>query len=377
MEFLTGIWDYVVPFLIILTILVFVHELGHYLIARRNGVRVEVFSIGFGPEIFGWDDRAGTRWKFSLIPLGGYVKMFGDADAASTPGGDLDRLTSAEREVAFPCKSVGKRMAIVVGGPAANFLFAIVLLAGLFTFVGQPYTPADIGVVSEGSAAELAGLQPGDVIVRMDGAAIARFEDVQRIVRDRPGQPIDMTVERGGVAVALTVTPTPTEITDRFGKSHRIGLLGIGRSGMAFVRRDPLTAVWQASVETVSLSAATLQAVGQMIAGTRSTEELGGPLRIAQMSGEQAQQGLVAIIWFMAVLSINLGLINLFPVPMLDGGHLVFYLIEAARGRPLGQRVQEFGFRLGMGMVLALMVFVTWKDLVQLNVVAFFQGLFT
>ena len=377
MEFLTGIWDYLVPFLIVLTILVFVHEAGHYLVARRNGVRVETFSIGFGPEIFGWYDKVGTRWKLSLVPLGGYVKMFGDADATSRPDGSVEEMTDEERAVAFHTKSIGKRAAIVAAGPVANFLFAIVLLAGLFSIVGQPFTPADIGTVQEGSAADAAGFRPGDVIRRIDGTDIVRFEEVQRIVRESPGRTLEIAVERDGGEVVLAATPEPVEITDRFGATHRIGLLGVGRSGMAFVRHDPFSALWYAAVETVTLTAGTLDAVGQMIAGTRTTEELGGPLRIAQMSGDMAQEGVVTLIWFMAVLSINLGLINLFPVPMLDGGHLLFYAVEAIRGRPLGQRAQEYGFRIGLAMVLALMMFVTWKDLVHLNVVAFFEGLLT
>lgn len=377
MEFLTGLWDYLVPFLIVLTILVFIHEAGHYLVARRNGVRIEVFSIGFGPEIFGWHDKVGTRWKFSLVPLGGYVKMFGDADATSRPDGSVESMTEEERAVAFHTKSVGKRAAVVAAGPAANFLFAIILLAGLFSTVGQPFTPADIGTVQEGSAAEAAGFRPGDVIRRIDGADISRFEDVQQIVRDSPGRTLEIVVARDGGEATLTAIPRPVEITDRFGATHRIGQLGVGRSGMAFVRHDPFSAVWHAATETFALTTGTLDAVGQMIAGTRTTEELGGPLRIAQMSGEMAQEGLVTLIWFMAVLSINLGLINLFPVPMLDGGHLLFYAVEVVRGRPLGPRAQEFGFRIGLALVLALMLFVTWKDLVHLNVVAFFESLLT
>lgn len=375
MDLLNGLWTYLVPFLIVLTVLVFVHELGHYWVARRNGVRVEVFSIGFGPELFGMTDRAGTRWKFSAIPLGGYVKMFGDADPAGTPGAGVATMPEAERAVSFYHKRVGQRAAIVAAGPAANFLFAILALAILFMVFGQPYTPAEIGSVQPGSAAEEAGLQPGDVIVEMNGRPITRFEEVQQIVRLNQGEPIAIVVERAGTRVSFTVTPDVTEVTDRFGNTHRIGLLGIGRQGIEYRRHDPLTAVWQAGRETVNMTLGTLAAVGQMIVGSRGTEELGGPLRIAQMSGEVAQSGVVALVWFMAILSINLGLINLFPIPMLDGGHLVFYAIEAIRGRPLGRRAQEYGFRIGLALVLTLMVFATWNDLVQLRVVEFFRDL--
>ena len=377
-EFLHHGLTYVVPFLLILTVLVFVHEFGHYLIARWNGVRVEVFSIGFGAELFGWWDSAGTRWKFSTIPLGGYVKMFGDADASSgLPAAGLARLAQADREVSFHYKRLGQRAAIVAAGPAANFVFAIAVLAVLFMTVGQPYTPPEVGQVQPASAAEQGGIRPGDVIISIDGRHIARFEDVQQAVRLNPGTPITIVVRRDGGERELRVTPTPTELTDRFGYRYEIGLLGIARSGMEYIKRDPLTALLQAGTETWSLSVGTLKAMWQIVIGTRAVDELGGPLRIAQMSGEVAQGGMVAVLWFMAVLSINLGLINLFPVPVLDGGHLLFYAAEAVRGKPLGQRAQEYGFRIGLALVLTLMVFATWNDLVHLRIVEFVKGLVT
>src|SRR6516164_1711026 len=344
-EFLHHSLTYVIPFLLILTVLVFVHEFGHYLIARWNGVRVEVFSIGFGSELFGWWDRAGTRWKFSTIPLGGYVKMFGDADASSgLPAAGPARLAQAEREVSFHYKRLGQRAAIVAAGPAANFLFAIVVLAILFMTFGQPYTPPEVGQVTPASAAEQGGIRPGDVILQIDGRTVNRFEDVQQAVRLNPSVPMTIVVRRDDQEQTLHVTPSRTEMTDRFGNHYEIGLLGIARSGVEYAKRDPGTAVVQAGVETWNLTAGTLQAMWQIIIGTRATDELGGPLRIAQMSGEVAQGGVVAVLWFMAVLSINLGLINLFPVPVLDGGHLLFYAAEAVRGKPLGHRAQEYGF---------------------------------
>ena len=375
-EYLNHGLTYIVPFLVILTALVFVHEFGHFLIARWNGVRVEVFSIGFGPEVFGWWDRTGTRWKFSTIPLGGYVKMFGDSDASSgLPVPGLARLAPAEREVSFHYKRLGQRVAIVAAGPAANFLFAVVVLAILFTTYGQPFTPAEVGQVQPGSAAEQGGIQPGDVIRSLDGSTVHRFEDVQQIVRLNPGVPMSIVVSRDGQEQTLRVTPSQTELTDRFGNHYQIGLLGIARSGMEYVKRDPATAIIQAGAETWNLSVSTLKAIWQIIIGTRATDELGGPLRIAQMSGEVAQGGVVAVLWFMAVLSINLGLINLFPVPVLDGGHLLFYAAEALRGKPLDQRAQEYGFRIGLALVLTLMVFATWNDLVHLRIVEFVKGL--
>ena len=359
---------YVVAFLVILTVLVFVHEFGHYLIARWNGVRVEVFSIGFGPELFGHRDRAGTRWKFSAIPLGGYVKMFGDSDATSgLPTANLSRLAAAEREVSFHYKRLGQKAAIVTAGPAANFVFAVVALAVLFMTYGQPFTPAKVGQVQPGSAAEQGGVQPGDLIVQIDGRQIQRFEDVQQAVRLDPGKPMTIVVERGGRDVTLHVTPKQTQMTDRFGNHYEMGLLGITHRGMDYVKRNPVVAIAQAGTETWNMSVATLKGLWQMVIGLRSTDELGGPLRIAQMSGDVAQSGGVAILWFMAVLSINLGLINLFPVPVLDGGHLLFYAAEAVRGKPLGPRAQEYGFRIGLALVFTLMVFATRNDLVHLG----------
>jgi regulator of sigma E protease len=377
MGLFTGGVDYFLPFLVILTVLVFVHELGHYLVARANGVRVEVFSIGFGPELFGWNDRAGTRWKFSVVPLGGYVKMFGDADAASMPGDRFAQMSDAERNVSFHHKRLPQRVAVVAAGPVANFVFAVVVLAGLFMTVGQPFTPPGVGQVEAGSAAQSAGLKSGDVIVAIDGSQIERFEDIQRVVRLNTGEPMKMLVRRGDHELTVAVTPRVTTFTDRFGNEHKIGLLGIERSGVNYVRRNPASALWDAGQETWSLTSGTLEAAWQMLIGLRPTDELGGPLRIAQMSGEVAQGGIVAVLWFLAVLSINLGLINLFPIPVLDGGHLLFYAAEAVRGRPLGQRAQEYGFRVGLALVLTLMVFATWNDLVHLRVVAYIKGLMT
>lgn len=375
MDVIGGFWTSVLAFLLVLTVLVFVHELGHYLVARRNGVRIETFSIGFGPELFGFTDRVGTRWKFSALPLGGYVKMFGDADPASTPGAHLAVMSAEERAVSFHHKRVGQRAAIVAAGPIANFVFSIVVLALLFMTAGQSFTPPDVGGIQPGSAAERAGIKPGDLILSVDGTGVQRFEEIRQIVSIRPGEPLAIELKRDGQAMTLTATPDSQTVTDRLGNAHQIGLLGISRGSVGMMRHDPLTAVWQAGREVAGMVTGTFTALGQMVQGSRGTEELGGPLRIAQMSGEVAQSGWYPLVWFMTFLSVNLGLINLFPVPMLDGGHLLFYGIEKLLGRPLGVRAQEYGFRIGLALVLTLMVFATWNDLVQLRVVDFFRGL--
>ncbi len=366
-QLITG---YVVPFLLVLSVVVFVHEFGHYWVARRNGVRVEVFSIGFGPELFGWNDRAGTRWKFSLVPLGGYVRMKGDEEVTSSRA---DAAKAGDPD-AFPAKSVWQRMAIVAAGPLANFLFAIVVLSALFSTVGRPYTPAEVGEVLPGSPAAQAGLAPGDRIVAVDGEPVESFEELQLIVQDHPGEPLRFTIERQSRRLEVTVVPELRVVQDQFG-TRRIGMIGVSRQGIEFRRSNPLLAPYDATVETLRIVGGTLRALGQMVVGSRGTEEIGGPLRIAQMSGEIAHQGLLPALWFTAILSINLGLINLFPIPMLDGGHLLLYTIEAVRGRPLSDRSQEIAFRFGLALVLTLMLFATWNDLVNLRIFDLFSGL--
>lgn len=377
MTWLTGGLGYIIPFLIVLTVLVFFHELGHYLVARRNGVRVEVFSIGFGPELFGWNDRARTRWKVSAIPLGGYVKMFGDADPASMPGEHVAHMTAAEQAVSFHHKRLGQRAAVVAAGPIANFLLAIVLLTVIIAVRGQQISPAEVGTVLPNSAAEAAGLAPGDVITAIDGQPIDRFEAIQRIIELNTGTPIEIVVKRGGQEVALHATPRVVNEQDRFGFTHQVTRLGIGRKGVEYVKRNPATALWYAAEETWNITTGTLKAVWQMIIGLRSTNELSGPFGIIQLSGAVAQDGILPLLGFAAVLSINLGLINLFPIPVLDGGHLLFYAAEAIRGRPLGQRAQEYGFRLGLALVVTLMVVATWNDLMRWNIFKLIRGLVT
>lgn len=378
MDFIASLAGYIVPFVVVLTIIVFIHELGHYWVARRCGVRVEVFSIGFGPELFGWNDKHNTRWKISAIPLGGYVKFFGDADATSgADNGAVAAMTAAERKVSFHHQRLRNRMAIVAAGPVANFIFAIFIYAALFSLIGQPFTPPVVGDVVQGSAAEAAGLRAGDRILSADGTHIQRFEELRSYVALRAETPIALTVLRDGGEIALTVVPSRVDVADGMGGTQRVGQIGIRTTGIDFVRHDPATAVVQAVRETWQVVANTFTYLGRIIQGRESGDQLSGPLGIAKMSGDVAKNGWLGLVSLMATLSVAIGLINLFPVPMLDGGHLMFYGIEAVRGRPLGERAQEYGFRIGFALVMSLFLFATWNDLNRLPIFNFLTGLFS
>jgi regulator of sigma E protease len=364
------------PFLLVLTALVFVHELGHYLVARWNNVAVETFSIGFGPEIVGWNDSRGTRWKISWIPLGGYVKFLGDANAASTPGEHLERLSEEERRRSFHFQPLSRRAAVVAAGPIANLLLAVLLFAGIFMTVGQPFTAPVVGAIEPASAAAAADIAVGDRIVRADGQRIERFEDLQRYVQLRPNEAIEMSLLRTERTVLVTVTPRLREIRDSFGNIHRVGQLGIRSTTVEYVRHGPFTAIWRGAVATYDIVGATLTAIRQMIVGSRGTDDLAGVIGIAHMSKQVAQVGIIALVQFAAFLSISLGLINLFPIPVLDGGHLALFALEAIRGKPLSDRVVEYSFRFGLALVLVLVAFTTINDLNRLQVFGFVSGLF-
>jgi regulator of sigma E protease len=362
---------YVIPFLFVLTVVVFFHELGHFLVARWCGVKVLTFSVGFGPELIGFNDRHGTRWKISAIPLGGYVKFFGDENAASVPDQEaLGRMDDAERRDSFFHKGVGQRAAIVAAGPIANFLLAIAIFAGVFMLYGKQVTSARVDAVQPGSAAAAAGFQAGDLVVAIDGRPIESFADMQRIVSTHAGEALQVTVERGGVRTVLKAVPALREVKDNFGNVHRIGVLGVSRStnpgDIRTERMGPVAAVRQGAEETWFVVERTLSYIGGVIVGREKADQLGGPLRIAQVSGQVATVGFIALIHLAAVLSVSIGLINLFPIPLLDGGHLMFYAIEAARGRPLSDRAQEWGFRIGLAIVLMLMIFATFNDILHL-----------
>jgi regulator of sigma E protease len=445
---------YVGAFILVLSVLVFVHEYGHYIVARWCGVRVEVFSIGFGREIYGFTDKHNTRWKVSMIPLGGYVKLFGDVDPASAKSSPevedpnthrVRPMTAEERKIAFFNQPVIKRAAIVFAGPAINYIFAIVILAAVFMFQGRPVTPPLAAGVIEGSAAQEAGFKPGDKVISINGESIGDFEEIRRAMMIGLDTPKHFEIERDGKIITIDAKPKKIEIKDRFGFKHESGRLGlispvhavqikniVKVDGMAYdnpddvrkaltknlektftieikgdgteandvlivnpikkynekmnlegaIERDllfladgetrvlqtftPPMAVVESLKHTWAVTVGTLRALGQIITGTRSPTELGGVIRIGALAGDMAQQGIIAFILFAALLSINLGLVNLFPIPMLDGGHLVFYAFEAVLGKPIPERIQEYAFNFGLLFLVSLMVFANLNDIMQL-----------
>ncbi len=357
----------VVGFLFVLTIVVFFHELGHFLVGRWCGVGVKIFSVGFGPEIVGFTDRYGTRWKLSAIPLGGYVKFLGDeTEAGGTDRDALQTMSDAERKHAFASKGVAARAAIVVAGPVANFILAIVIFTFLFAVYGREVTEARVDGVAPGSAAEMAGFQPGDVIRQLDGVEIGNFGDFQRAVSINAGTPLTIVLDRAGQSVTIVATPVLKESTDRFGNKQRVGQLGIQRQTTPENITRERYALPQAALlavqDTWFVVDRTLVYIGNLILGNESADQLGGPIKVAQISGQVAELGLLPLINLAALLSISIGLINLFPVPILDGGHLLFYAIEALRGKPLPDRIQEYGFRVGFAALMLLMLFTIVND---------------
>ncbi len=451
----SNVWLYVGTFVLVLSILVFVHEWGHYIVAKICGVKVEVFSIGFGRELFGFNDKTGTRWKLCLIPLGGYVKLYGDVDPASArhsdatsdePGGATRPMSETERRVAFFSKPVSQRAAIVFAGPAINYIFAIIILTLLFIFSGQPVTPPLAAAIVGGSSADRNGFEPNDTVLSIDGKAVNDFEDIRREMMISLDERRHFRVQRHGREIDIFASPEKIEISDRFGFKHSTGLLGLisprhaidiktitkvdgvalddtarvrkallNRMGSrfaievkagekntdtliirpeaefnaalasndeeagskdllyvaankpeVFVRYSPVVAFGKAVQQSWEVTKGTLKALGQMVMGTRSPTELGGVIRIGTLAGDMARQGLVAFVLFTALLSINLGLINLFPIPILDGGHLVFYTLEALMGRPVPDHLQEYAFRFGFAFLVCLMVYANLSDIMQL-----------
>lgn len=354
-------------FLFVLTVVIFVHELGHFLVARWCGVRVKTFSIGFGKEIFGFNDRYNTRWRLAWIPLGGYVKFLDDENGASVPSREaLQRMSAAEREGAFQTKPLASRAAIVAAGPIANFLLAILVFALTFTFVGVNVTAPRVDELVADGAAARAGFKAGDVIVSIDGQKVEAFSDMQRIVSASADNELTFGVDRSGALLTLKATPERREISDRFGNKLKVGVIGIKRNATQqewqFKQYGPVEAVGLAVKESYYIVSRTLGYLYDVVTRRESGDQLGGPLRIADISGQVASLGFLALINLTAVLSVSIGLINLFPIPLLDGGHLMFYAIEAVRGRPLSERAQEVGFRIGLAIVLLLLVYTTYQD---------------
>jgi regulator of sigma E protease len=368
-DFLHGLATFgIIPFLIVLTIVVFFHEFGHFLVARWCGVKVVTFSIGFGPELFGFNDRHETRWKVCAIPLGGYVKFFGDENAASVPDqAAAAAMNEAERKVSFVHQRVAARAAIVVAGPLANFILSIVIFAAIFMSFGRPLIPARVDAVQPDSAAAAAGLTPGDLIVAIDGRSIESFADMQRIVAESGGRTLTLTVERGGAREEITATPTKRGFCNAI-----LGISKLPSDDVKLKTESPGTAVALGVEETYFVIERSLCFVTGVIVGRESANQLGGPIRIAEVAGDAWKSGLdsggigtaiVQLLQLSAFLSASIGLLNLFPIPLLDGGHLLFYAVEALRGRPLSERAQEVGFRIGLAIVVMLMIFAAYNDI--------------
>ena len=356
------IWLILLAFLAALGPLIFIHEFGHYLVARWFGVGAETFSIGFGREIAGWTDGRGTRWKVGWLPLGGYVRFTGDMDPASM-GKNLDQLSPGERARAFHAKPVWQRFLIVLAGPMANFLLAIAIFAAFFAAFGAPSTPPVAAQVMPGSAAARAGLQPGDRILSMNGRSIEGFDDIASFTVLRPGEHVIIEVERAGRQNRLEAVLDAATEKDRFGQTYRIGRLGIANPSPAFEKVGILELIPTAVEATASTTRSMIDGLGQIITGRRPVSELHGPMKMAQIAGQVASVGVFEFIQLVALFSINLGFINLLPVPMLDGGHLALYTVEAVRRKPLGERAQEWVFRGGLAALMTLLLFTTLNDL--------------
>lgn len=368
----------ILAFVLVFSVIVFVHELGHFLVARWNGVKVDAFAIGFGPELLGYTSASGTRWKFCAIPLGGYVKMYGDANVASTgPNAQLSDEEKQNWNFTLHSKSAGQRAAVAIAGPMANFIFAIIVFFALFEIFGKPSTLPVLGGIKAESAADKAGFKVGDHLLELNGAPLDSFEQLQREILVNPDSEFKFKIKRDNADLELSVKPELKEVKDVFGNVSKIGQLGVSPGAeKKWTKLGPIDAATESVGHTWFVIQATIKGIGQMITGSRSTDELGGPIRIFQMTGQAAQVGVDALISFAALLSIGLGLINLFPIPALDGGHVLFCAVEGVRGKPLNEKAQEYVTIIGVLAVLSLMVFAVWNDLKHVKAFEWISSLF-
>jgi regulator of sigma E protease len=365
-----GVLLTIFQFLVVLTVVVFVHEFGHFIVARWCGVSVAMFSIGFGKEIFGFTDRKGTRWRFAWIPLGGYVKFVDDENAASQPSPQaLERLAPSERSGAFQTKPLWQRAAVVAAGPVANFILAIVIYTAVNLGFGVRTITPTVGEVKPGMPAAVAGIQPGDVITSIDGWSVEGFEDVQRIVGMNAGQPLKFSLDRGTEKLTLTVTPEVHSQSDTFGGSFKRGLIGIAPASLAGLKDaksvGPFEALRLGVRETYTNIAHTILGIADIVTQRQAADQMGGPILMAQVTAKVAEGGIEPLLRWVAFISANIGFLNLLPIPVLDGGHLVYYAIEGIMRRPMSRRMQEIGFQIGVALVLMLMVYVNLNDLLR------------
>ena len=363
-----GIGFTLLTYIVMIAVLVVVHEGGHYLAGRLFGVKVDAFAIGFGKELFGFNDRRGTRWKLNLIPLGGYVKFTGDMNEASQTDPAVLLLPDTERASLFVFKPLWQRAIIVAAGPVVNFLFAIIILAGFYIALGHPFTPPVVAAVTADGPAAAAGIRAGDRIVSIDGDAVDRFEDVVNIVMSGTGEPMQIVIERGGERRLLRVKPAQVETVDRFGNVVKHGRLGVQRSGQVVESVGVLPAIGYSIKDTGEIIGNIATTLKQVALAQRSLADLGGPIKTGQVTGQQASLGILPFIAFMAFFSINLGFINLLPIPMLDGGHLLLYAVETVRRRPMGAKTQEWAFMSGFAALMSFMAVLTWNDLGSVGV---------